>query len=78
MTSFAWARRRLLVDAAFRFKSEAWTVNGERISPEIMHRWYGNELPGWLRLLRTLYHRPITEHGLNITRRYHLGAKKAN
>jgi glycosyltransferase involved in cell wall biosynthesis len=74
----AWSRRRLLVDAAFRFKSEAWTVNGERISPEIMHRWYGNELPGWLRLLRTLYHRPITEHGLNITRRYHLGAKKAN
>jgi glycosyltransferase involved in cell wall biosynthesis len=71
----SWSRRRLLVDAAFRLKSEAWTVNGERISTEIMHRWYENELPGWLRLLRALRHRPITEHGLNITRRYHLGRK---
>jgi hypothetical protein len=71
----SWSRRRLLIDASFRLKSEAWTVRGERISSDAMRRWYENELPGWLRLLRTLHPRPVTEHGLNITRRYHLGRK---
>jgi hypothetical protein len=71
----SWSRRFLLTDAAFRLRSEAWTVDGERISSAAMHRWYANELPGWLRLLRVCRHRPITEHGLNVTRRRQLARK---
>lgn len=67
-----WERTRLIADAALRLGSEAWALDGGRISPQALSRWYAAELPGWIRLHRRFWKGPCSEHGLNITLRGHL------
>jgi len=67
-----WPRRRLLADAGFRLGSAAWALQGGQIAPSRLTRWFQAELPGWLRLSRTVRKGPFSEHGLNITLRGHL------
>jgi glycosyltransferase involved in cell wall biosynthesis len=67
-----WPRRRLLADAGFRLGSQGWALQGGRIAQSSLARWFQAQLPGWLRLSRTVRKGPFSEHGLNINLRGHL------
>ncbi len=67
-----WSRQRLLADGAYRLRSRAWAIQGGEVSRAGLEQWFSAQLPAWLRLVRTIWKRPFSEHGLNITLRGHL------
>jgi glycosyltransferase involved in cell wall biosynthesis len=72
----SWTRIRLLADAAYRCGSRAWAVNGGEISTDGLKMWFDEQLPPWLRILRSYRKIPLSEHGLNINFRGHLEAEE--
>jgi glycosyltransferase involved in cell wall biosynthesis len=74
----SWSRRRLIADAALRLGAKAWAVQGGKIPTQNLNTWFADQLPPWVRLMRKLNKKPVSEHGLNITLRGHLTRLEAN